>query len=179
VSSNFLRALALRQELDDFPLPPGQGFVRFQSPRAFVLRIATFQIPFENSFSDAGCEEGLALGEGLDGRDQVVTRIGLQQVASRTGAQDSMDHLIGIVNGENQHLCAGCRLEDLACRFQAVEIWHRDVENNDIRLQFTDLLNRFTARNCLATDLPSRLSFEKHSKSAPNDFVIISYENAM
>jgi hypothetical protein len=72
-----------------------------------------------------------------------------------------VDHLIGIVHREDQHLSARCRAQNAPGGFQAVQFRHRDVEHDDVRLQRLRLLHRLTAGGGFSADFPAWLRLQQ------------------
>src|SRR5437016_10126144 len=91
-------AMSLNQELDDLLLALGQASV------AADLGRRTLQVTAEHHFGDRAGEEQLALGNSLDGCDQLAGGVRLQNVPAGAGCEDLPHQVLRVVHRENQNL---------------------------------------------------------------------------
>ena len=82
------------------------------------------------------------------------------------------------MHGEDEHLRFGPGLSDSAQRFEAVQLWHDDVEKHNVGLELPGLFYGFAPRCRLAADLPSRLGFEQRAQALAHHVVIIRNQDA-
>ena len=111
--------LALGDEGEHLAFAVGQAVARLD-----LLGRGGAAALLEEDLGDRRAEEGLALGEGDDRRDEVAEPGALDQVAVGAGPDRRTDVLLGGVHGEDQHLRVLEALADEAGGVDAVELRH-------------------------------------------------------
>jgi hypothetical protein len=117
------------------------------------------------------------LPQGVNGCNQVASRVGLQQVSVGAGLEHSSSELFGIVHGQDQNFCVRERSPNLPGGLQAVEFGHTEVKDCHVRFQQFRLGNGFAAGSSFADNLPSSLGFQQVFQTASDEFVIISQQD--
>jgi hypothetical protein len=79
------------------------------------------------------------------------------------------------VQCENENLDLRIRFEDLAGCFEAIEVWHPDVENHDVGLKGQDFHHSLPAITSLSAHLPLGLITQESAQTAPHDFVVVCH----
>lgn len=152
--SNFLTALALGKQLNDFAL------ARSEPARSGRLRLNGSGIAFgeivKEHVGSASGEESAIADESLDGIDEIAVSVGLHDVGASTGLDDVFDELIGEV--QSKHDDAGLRqgLVDAAGSFQAIKIRHTHVHDNNIGFVLFSQSDGFTTGFGLSANFPIR-----------------------
>ena len=123
-----LVAFAFRDHLKNFALARGE-FVAV----GFTLLLESTDIVLGEYLADGRAEEGFALNHGFDGTDNVGNGGTFEQVGASAGLQSAHD--IGLVGIHAEDDDSGGRIlgDDLARGFDAVEIRHADIHDDDIR----------------------------------------------
>jgi hypothetical protein len=136
-----LVAAPLGQELDDLALSIGQVI---KGARRLAAR-PTGEEGFKHGLRHPPREIGLVVGEGLDRRDDMASRVGLQEVAAGARFQHVVRQLFPLVHGEDQHFRRGQCVLDAADCLQAVHFGHRQIEDHQLRTEFFGKLDRLPA----------------------------------
>jgi len=102
-----------------------------------------------------------ALQERLDRFDQQSTRVGFQDVAARAGVHEILGQIFGLVDGEDQNLRGRHHRADLPRGFEAVQLRHADVENDDVGPEFLRLRDGFASGRCVGAEVPALVPFEQ------------------
>src|ERR1051325_11112908 len=82
------------------------------------------------------------------------------------------------MHSQNQDGYARGNRKDLAGRFQAVEVGHSDVEQNDVGLGDGGKINRLPSVFRLGTYFPASVALEYCPDAAPSHFMIICNQDA-
>src|SRR6266849_7547455 len=171
---NFLAAFSFGEELDDFTFARGEAV----AGRDFRLRGGglTGKV-VEQHRGSAGGEKSSVTGDGFDCGDQITVSVGLENVAARAGLDDVANKLIGEVHREDEDAGLGKGFVDAARGFEAVEVRHADVHDDDVRLELLDEGDRLAAGFGFGADFPALLGGQQAFEAAADDVVIINDED--
>ena len=159
---NLFACAALRDELNDLAL------ARRENGWASACSIGVKQ-----DFRDLVGEEGLMSGNGLDGLDQVMVCIGLQEITTRTGFEELIDQHLGVMHREDENF-SGCKTTvELARHFDAIDYWKGVVDDGNVRPRFDRSSDCLLTIRSLSNDLPIRLGFEDAADPQADDLVIV------
>src|SRR5829696_2488757 len=111
------------------------------------------QKALEERLRDLACEEGLVIGECLNGGDEKAASIGLKKESTRTGLEHVPDEGIRVVHREDQDLDSREPGADLPRRLNAVERRKAKIENGDVRAGSDGKLDRLLAVGSFRDDL--------------------------
>ncbi len=81
---------------------------------------------------DRGREQAVAVGDRVDGGDEVLGTGPLEQEPRRAGPQCAEDVVVLFERGQDQHLRLGDGAHELAGRRDAVEVGHPHVHEHDV-----------------------------------------------
>lgn len=110
--STLFACAALRNELNDLALP------RRENGWASACSIGVKQ-----DFRHLVGEEGFMGGNGLDGPDQVIGCIGLQEITTRSRCEELIDQHFAVMHCEDENF-SGCKTTvELARHFDAIDYW--------------------------------------------------------
>ena len=118
-------------------------------------------------------EEGLMMGEGVDGAEDYFAAFAFCDVAAGAGGLGDIDEVGAIVHGEEQDGSAGGDLGDFTGGGEAVHHGHGDVEDDDVRVQSLRLLNGFAAIGGFSADLDTGTGAEDCAHAYAHSFVIV------
>ena len=82
------------------------------------------------------------------------------------------------MRGEDEHLCGGDGLENLAGGFQAIQLWHRDVHQHHGGMEFFDQGDRLAAILSFADHLHIVFQFEHPAKPLAHNHVVFRQQNS-
>jgi hypothetical protein len=82
------------------------------------------------------------------------------------------------VHRENQDLGGRQALPDPARCFEAVELWHGQVDDRHLGPMLKGELGGFPSVRSFRANLPTRLLFQEILEATPDDIVIIGEKNA-
>jgi hypothetical protein len=105
--------------------------------------------------------------------DQILLDGVFQQVAPGTGAHGTVHVALVAIHAENEDRCLRRVPEQLRSCLNAIELFHRDIENSDIGLMPLGGLNRFQPGRDVIYDIEPGLLFENASKSLAKQVVIV------
>ena len=134
---NFAGGFAAHDQAQDFQLPRRQA-VAVGDRRAGGL--ATDQRLVDHCVGDGGAQVAFVVTQGQQGMFQLVGGGVLEQVAVGAGLQCAHDQVRLGVHRQNQHLARGVKTLELLQGIQPAGVLHRQVEQHDIWLQGTVLL---------------------------------------
>jgi len=117
-------------------------------------------------------------GKALYGRDELARGVRLEKVSSGTCREHLPDQLLALVHGEHEHLDLRRELADTLCRFEAIQLRHREVQNGDVRVGSNRGVNSLAAIRSLRADGPSSLLLEQLLEPAPHNFMVVREEDA-
>ena len=81
--------------------------------------------------------------------------------------------MIGIGDGQHNDFELGIVLQKLTRSVQAVEGWHANVEDDNIRLQLLGHFDRLAAIGGFPAHFPALMFLEKRTQAPANNFVVI------
>ena len=90
---------------------------------------------------------------------------------------NSCGQLIDLMHGEHENFRGRHGPPDLACGLEAVHLRHRDVEDDDIGVEFRRFGHRFASGRRFAADNPLGIRLEEDAHTLSHDFVIIRDED--
>src|SRR5215204_5440118 len=117
-------------------------------------------------------------GKALHGRDELARRVRLEKVTSGTCREHLPDQLLALVHGEYEHLDLRRDLADTPCRFEAIQLRHREIQNGDVRVGSNRGVNSLATIRSLRADGPSCLLLEQLLEPATYNFMIVGEEDA-
>src|SRR5215203_1686443 len=115
------------------------------------------QKALEERLRDFACEEGLVIGECLNGGDEKAARIGLKKESTCTSLEHVPDEGIRIVHREDQDLHSRKLGSDLPRRLNSVERRKAKIENGDVWAGSESKLDGLFAVGSFRDDLPARV----------------------
>src|ERR1017187_8642064 len=127
-----------------------RGLSRLEAPSAG----AAAKISAQHHLGPPGSEEELMLAECFQGRDEVVARILLENIAPGARAQHIVYHLVRFMHGQNQDPNTRVAFQNLAGGLQAVHIGHGDVHHDDVRPETGGGSHGFAARGGFPAHIP-------------------------
>ena len=84
---------------------------------------------------DGRTKDGLAVRHGTDGAQGLFLHGTLEEIAARSSANGGEDGLVILKHREDQNADVRTRLQDAARGLNAIDTWHLNIHQNDIRLQ--------------------------------------------
>ncbi len=78
------------------------------------------------------------------------------------------------MHAEGQYFCSGEFVADLTGAFDAIQFWHGDVHDDDVRVEFADLFDGFAAGFGFTDDFHVELGIDKESDAFAEDGMIVS-----
>src|SRR5829696_7909081 len=131
------------------------------------------QKALEERLRDLACEEGLVIGECLNGGDEKAASIGLKKESTCTSLEHVPDEGIRIVHREDQDLDSRKLGADLPRRLNAVERRKAKIENGDVRAGSESKLDGLFAIGSFCDDLPTRLRLQDRAQSGAHHVVVV------
>ncbi len=123
-------------------------------------------------------EEGFMSGNGLDGPDQVIGCIGLQEITTRSRCEELIDQHLGIMHREDENF-SGCKTPvELACHLDAVDQWKGVVDDGNVGPRFHRSSDCLLAIRSLSNDLPIWLGVEDAAEPQADDLMIVGNQDA-
>ena len=168
---DFLAALALGEQLHDFPLAGGETAAKNGHVVGDSVLLAE---AVEKHVRSARSEEGAMIAQGFNGGDEVAVGVRLHDVSANASFDDVADQLIGEVKGQDDDFGLGLALANAPGSFQAVELRHADVHYNNIRLVLFGKIYRFAASLGLSNYIPPLMRGQQLFESAPDNIVVVS-----
>ena len=132
----------------------------------------------DDASRDRGREEGVARSDRVDGGDQLLGRLVLEDEAARACSQRLVDVLVEVERREDQHPRGAIGREDAPRRLEPVELRHADVHENDGRIESRRLLDGLEPVRRLRDDLDVLLAAEEHPEARPHHRLVVGDENA-
>ncbi len=102
--------------------------------------------------------------------------MGFRDVATRAGLRGADRHFVRIVLRNKDDLRVGSLLADAPGGFEAVEIWHRDIQKNDVGDQGRGFLDCVAAIDSFAADSPAWMRFEERAQRLSQDLAVVGDE---
>ncbi len=115
---------------------------------------------------------------GSKGPDEVMTDLGFCQVPTRSRVSRRLCRLCRLELGDDQNFCVWVSSQDPPCCFQAVQSRHADIHQDDLRIEFLDLLQRLVAVPGLTAKLKGRLHFQETPERLPYRWLVIYNQDA-
>ena len=126
----------------------------------------------EQPARDQARERSLAVRDPVEERRDPFRRLCLQEIARSTGANRLEKVLLGAGGGQDDDLALRRRLpEPRQCR-ETVEAGHREVEQDEVRLEPADLLDRLGPVGG-APDHLEAMGAEQRGESLPSQRVVV------
>ena len=155
--SDFLSSAAFRQKLSDFPLPGGKAAAGGRKCGRSGTAINEAGQDNVRNFRGEECAVSL---HGVDGGDEIGCRVGLEEIATRAGRKDLINHGIRVVHGEHYNFRARGGLGNFLGRFEAVQERHGDIQQGHIWPCLRGFLNRVATVRGLRDNAPTGLNFK-------------------
>jgi hypothetical protein len=129
---------------------------------------------------DVRCDQGIALGGGMDGLGQKREAGILEQEAFRAGLQRAVHVLVEVEGGDDDD---GEGIFDVGASepsggLDAVQVGHADVEQAHVGPQLTSQRDGTQSVGGLPDDLDVGLSVEDHAEPRPDDVLVVGDEHA-
>ena len=125
---------------------------------------------------EGGTHETLAGAEGLQSVNQHFFGVGFEEVSTRPGECCGAQHFRGIMHSEDQNFRVRQEAMQTPRDFQPVGWRHRDIRNDDVRMQMDCQLKGGIAIASLATDLVLAGGLEDRSQTTADDSMIIGQQ---
>ena len=126
----------------------------------------------EQPSCDLAGEGGFAVRDAAEEGDDPLRRLALQQVAGRAGADRAEQVLLGAGGGQDDDFAAGGRGAQPRQRCQPVEARHREIEQNEVRLELGREPERLGAVGRLADDIEAALGEQRREGVAREGMVV-------
>ena len=118
------------------------------------------------------------LSKAVDGRNQVLVGVGLQDVPTRAGLQHVACKFFRTMHRQHQHFGVGRVFEDLPGGIEAVQLRQAQIHHDDVGPKSPALFDRVAPCRGLAADFPAFLAFKERADASPHDRVIVNDEDA-
>src|SRR5215510_1592762 len=117
-------------------------------------------------------------GESRDGGNQVLARIGLEEIAAHTSLERLLDQDFVVMQREHQKLGLRLSRANAAHELQTGDAGQQVFDQDDVGLGLQCLGDRLFAIGGFADDLEGRVGTKDSAYSEPNEVLIIDNKNA-
>lgn len=128
--------------------------------------------------SDSARESRVSAGDPAEERGDLLGRLRLQEVSRRAGPDGREEVLLGVRRCKHDDLAVGRVLANVGQRSQAVHLGHREVEENDVRLERHRLVDGHAAVLGF-TDHVEPLLGEQSRERVTRERVVVDDEDAL
>jgi hypothetical protein len=171
--------LASGEELHDFQFAGGERTAGDGVFGAVGVLALIVDKGFHHGHREAAGKERLVLLDVANGGDQFGIRIGFQDVTARAAAENFAGDIFGKMHGEDQDFRVRRLFANDAGDFEAIHFGHGEIEEDEVRFGFFDVLDSFDAIGSFAAYLQAGLRFKEGTDPASHNSMIIRYENAI
>ena len=143
-----------------------------------AARASAVSHSLEQSTGDASRQRGIAARHSAEEGGDLLGRLGLEEVARRSRANRGEEVLLGVGGGEHDDLGSRRLLADAGKGGETVNAGHRQVEEDDVRLQALRRGDRLSAVLRLAHDVEALLR-EQGCEGVAGERVVVDDEDAL
>jgi hypothetical protein len=151
--SHLLVRSALGEQLEDLSLPVGEQVEGVGQPTGAQAT----HVVLDEHRGHRRTEVRFSRRDGADRRNEIFVRRTLEQVPSRAHGQGTNDVRLVGVHAEDDHARRLRQLLGTSRDLDAIELWHRDVEDHHVRAERLAQSYRFEAIGSLANHLDLRI----------------------
>lgn len=123
-------------------------------------------------------EKSLATLQGVDCGEEIVARIALAEKAMRAQAPCFFRNLAMRVDSNDENLDGWIGCENFAAGIKTTDVWHADVQQDQVGLALSRFLDYIVAVDSLAADLQIRAARDQGTQATADPLVVIGYQNS-
>jgi hypothetical protein len=142
-----------------------------------ILLVPGKRNPEKIESGKSAADEPFTPKNGVYSGQQLASRICLDHVAACPQAEGFLYHIGGTFLANEEYFRGGAERAYSPGGFDSIQLRKSDVQQNQVRLQFLCLLNRFESVRDLTYDLQSGLSLKYLRDKTPQRCEIVYHEN--